>query len=60
MRIAYHYNEIAGANVPCCPRFPASHHISAERGGYYCYECAEHYDEKMKGEKTCECIKSGK
>ena len=42
MLVEYYYDEEAGFKVPCCP-FRATHHLSAEPNGYYCYECAEHY-----------------
>jgi len=45
MLAEYHYDEIADAKIPCCPRFPSRHHLSAEPGGYFCYECCEHYAE---------------
>jgi len=48
MLAEYHYDDVAEAKVPCCPRFPTSHHLSAEPGGYYCYECAEHYADPLK------------
>ena len=39
---AIYYDESEYGETPRCP-FSRRHHLSAEPGGYYCYECAEHY-----------------
>lgn len=47
MNVEYYHDDEAGGKVPCCPRNPSTHELSADKegGSYYCYKCAEHYSE---------------
>lgn len=55
MNVEYHYDDSVDAKVPCCPRFPSSHHLSADKErSYYCYECGEHYAEVKRPQPSLE------
>lgn len=49
MMLVEYYADEDDVKVPCCPRFPSTHTLSAEPGGFYCYECAEHYGDPVEG-----------